>query len=216
MPGTKSGIRVKTRKQNYDVHPSVLMMRNWVESLPEKTGRSLKQWITLVRKEGPKEEKERIAWLKQVHGMGSNSAWWIAERAGARDLRSFDDDPERYLQLAPGYVDAMYAGPMADLRPIHDALCALARKLGKDIKICPCKTIVPIYRKNVIAQIKPTTRTRIDFGYALGDLKGKGRLKETGGYAKKDRITHCIAIASLNDIDAEVEKWLKLAYARNA
>ena len=59
---------------------------------------------------------------------------------------------------------------------------------------------------------KPTTRTRIDLGLALKDTKVPKRLIDTGGLAKKDRITHRIEIASLKDIDAEVKKWLKTAY----
>jgi hypothetical protein len=64
----------------------------------------------------------------------------------------------------------------------------------------------------VIAQLKPSTQTRLDFGRALKDTKATGRLIDTGGFAKKDRITHRIAITSLKDIDGEVLKWLKKAY----
>ncbi len=81
-----------------------------------------------------------------------------------------------------------------------------------DVKVCPCQTIVPLYRKHVFAQVKPTTRTRIDLGLALKDTKVPKRLIDTGGFAKKDRITHRIEITSLKDIDAEVKKWLKIAY----
>jgi hypothetical protein len=59
---------------------------------------------------------------------------------------------------------------------------------------------------------RQTTRTRIDLGLALKDTKGPKRLIETGGLAKKDRITHRIEITSVKDIDAEVKKWLKIAY----
>src|ERR1041384_645465 len=83
---------------------------------------------------------------------------------------------------------------------------------GADVKVCPCQTIVPLYRKHVFAQIKPTTRTRIDLGLALKDTKVPKRLIDTGGLAKKDRITHRIEITSMKDIDAEAKKWLKTAY----
>jgi hypothetical protein len=84
--------------------------------------------------------------------------------------------------------------------------------LGKDVKACPCKTMVPLYRKHVFAQIKPTTLTRIDLGFALGARPATGRLIDTGGYAKKDRITHRIPISSPAEIDGEVKQWLHTAY----
>src|SRR5262249_26367420 len=100
------------------------------------------------------------------------------------------------------------------LRPLHDALIELGRSLGEDVKICPCQTIVPLYREHVFAQIKPTTRTRIDFGLALKKATRKipKRLIDTGGVAKGDRITHRFAISSANDIDDEVKTWLRIAY----
>ena len=52
-------------------------------------------------------------------------------------------------------------------------------------------------------------------GFALGDTKAKGRLIDTGGFAKKDRITHRIEITSLDDIDDEVKHWMKVAYDRD-
>jgi hypothetical protein len=70
-----------------------------------------------------------------------------------------------------------------------------------------------VYREQVFAQIKPTTNTRIDFGFALTHYKGKlpKRIIDTGGLAKKDRSTHRIELKSVDDIDAEVKKWLKAA-----
>jgi hypothetical protein len=124
-------------------------------------------------------------------------------------------DKANYPREAIEFVEAMYAGPRAALRPIHDALENLAFSIGTDIRLCPGKTIVPIYRKHVIAQIKPATKTRIDFGLALGKLTANGRLIDTGGYQKKDRITHKIEVTRLSDIDDELTEWLGRAYQRD-
>jgi hypothetical protein len=72
--------------------------------------------------------------------------------------------------------------------------------------------MVPLYRKHAFAQIKPTTRTRIDLGFALGARAAEGSLIATGGYAKKDRITHRIPISAVPEIPDEVKKWLRTAY----
>jgi hypothetical protein len=190
------------------------MIQDWIVKLPEKTGRSLDDWLRLVRESGPPTEKERREWLKKNYQLGTNAAWWIAERAEGKGLE--DGDPEAYLKAAAGYVEAMYAGPKAGLRPLHDELVRLGRSLGPDVKVCPCQTIVPLYRRHVFAQIKPTTRTRIDLGFALKDTKPTGRLIDTGGFAKKDRITHRIPITTPDEIDDEVKRWLKVAYDMDA
>lgn len=175
----------------YDVHPGVAIVQKWVAELKGKTGHSLEEWIALVKKEGPKDAKSRREWLKIKHKLGMNSAWWIAERAGGK---GGEDSPEAYLKIAARHVEEQYAGPKEKLRPIFDELLKLGKSMGDDVKICPCKTIVPLYREHVFAQIKPATTSRIDFGFALTHYKGKlpKRLIDTGGIAKKDRITHRI------------------------
>ena len=199
-----------TAKSLYSVHPSVAMAQKGVASLKQKTGRSLEEWLRLLKKSGPSTEKERRKWLKSEHGLGMNYAGWIVARAGGKD----DDfsSPEAYLLAAEKYVETMFSGGKAGLRPIFDALLKLGLGLGKDVKACPCKTMVPLYRKHVFAQIKPTTQTRIDLGFALGAHPAEGRLIDTGGFAKKDRITHRIPISSLAEIDDEVKHWLRTAF----
>jgi hypothetical protein len=190
------------------------MVAKWAAELPGKTGRTLEEWVRLVQSSGPKAEKERRDWLKAEHGFGTNAAWWIAERAEGKGWE--DGDPAAYLKAAAGYVEAMYAGPKAALRPLHDRLLALGRGLGPDVRVCPCQTIVPLYRAHVFAQVKPSTRTRIDFGLSLRGVEPAGKLLSTGGEAKGDRITHRIAVASADDIDAFLERWLRSAYERAA
>src|SRR5437773_2222085 len=203
-------------KTIYDVHPGVAMMQKWVSELKEKTGRSLEEWIALVKTEGPKDEKSGREWLKINHKLGTTSTWWIAERADGKGRE--DDSPEAYLKAAVRYAEEQDAGPKEKLRPIYDELLKLGKSLGDDVKACPCKTIVPLYREHVFAQIKPTTNSRIDLGFALTHYKGKlpKPLIDTGGLAKKDRITHRIEITATEQIDGEVKKWLETAYGLDA
>ena len=200
----------KTHGGPYTVHPGVSMVQKWIEELPGKTGRTLEEWIALTKKSGPATEKERREWLKKEHKLGSNSAAWIAERLDGKGTE--EDSPEAYLKTAAEWMEAQYAGPRAALRPLYERLLTLGFSLGKDVKACPCKTMVPFYRNHVFAQIKPSTNTRIDLGFALGNMKTPRRLIDTGGFEKKDRITRRIEVRSKADIDDEVTRWLKKAY----
>ncbi len=194
----------------YSVHPGVAQTQKWIQELPKKTGRSLEEWVALTESSGPPTEKERREWLKKEHQLGTISAAWIAGRLEGKNTE--EDSPEAYLKTAAEWVEAQYSGPRAALRPLYEQLLKLGFSLGKDVKACPCKTMVPFYRNHVFAQIKPATNTRIDFGFALGNMKTPKRLIDTGGYAKKDRITRRIEIKSKTDIDDEVKRWLKKAY----
>jgi hypothetical protein len=203
------------RKSIYGVHPGVLMTQKWLTELKEKTGRSLDEWIKFIKQEGPPTEAARRDWLRAQHKLGTNYAAFIAGQSVGKGQET--GDPDAYLKAAEKYVEEMFAGKKEHLKPLYHALLTLGLSMGKDTKACPCQTIVPLYRHHVFAQIKPTTQTRIDFGLALGDTKKTPkRLIDTGGFAKKDRITHRFEITSLKDIDDEVKKWLKTAYDRDA
>jgi hypothetical protein len=214
MPASPKARSKRPKAISYSVHPGVLMVQKWVAELKQKTGRSLKEWQTHITRNGPDDLEARRQWLKAEYGLGTNTAWWLAERADGRP--TWDENPETYLSMAPKYVDEMFAGPKAHLRPLADALMRLAMDVADDVKFCPCKTMIPFYREHVIAQIKPTTNKRIDFGFAVDAATPfTVRLKDTGGLKKKDRITHRIEMTKPEDIDVEVEGYLRLAYERD-
>ena len=199
----------------YSVHPGIAMLQNWIANLKQKTGCSLEEWIAHIHLFGLKDEKECHEWLVARHKLGTNAAAWLAAKA-CGDASRVADDPASYLAACPVYVEQMYAGAKRALRPVHDALVKAAKEIAADVKVCPCQTAVPIYRRYVFAEIKPASYKRIELGLALGDEPFTSRLQDTLGRVKKNRITHKVAIASLGDIDLQVKRWLKQAYERDS
>jgi predicted transport protein len=202
-----------TRPAPYDVHPSVAYVQAILANFKTKTGHTIEEWVALLRQAQPADPK---GWLK-AQGLGTNQAGFLLQRAGLAPGQAFDDTPEGYLAAAPGYVEAQYGGKKAPLRPLFERITILARSLGPDVKVCPCETIVPFYRNHVFAEVKPFV-SRLDLGLSLGDPAGvkdpSGRLKDTGGFAKKDRITHKLELGSEADLEAALP-WLKRAYERD-
>jgi hypothetical protein len=70
----------------------------------------------------------------------------------------------------------------------------------------------------VFAEVKPFA-ARLDLGLALGDptlVHDAGlRLKDTGGFKKKDRITHKMELTNEADLNGAVLEWLMRAYERD-
>jgi hypothetical protein len=181
----------------------VAYVQSILANFQAKTGQTLEAWVAHVKAEGPEDPKALTGWLK-AQGLGTNQAAFVAQRAGATPGHAFDDTPEGYLASAPRYVEAQYSGKKAAQRPLFEQVVALVRGLGPEVKVCPCETIVPFYRNHVFAELKPFV-SRLDLGLALGDPAGvkdpSGRLRDTGGFAKKDRITHRLEILSGADLE---------------
>ena len=203
-----------SKQQHYDLHPALAYLAAVERNLPKTTGRSMQAWVRIIRQAGIRDAKHCRAWLKQTHKLGGTTVALLTAKFEGKG--EHDADPKVYLKQAPKYVESLYAAK-PNLRPVHDTLIRLARGLGKDVKVCPCKTIIPLYRNFVFAQIKPTTKTRIHFGLALKHCKVKPpkTLKPTGGLERGDRITHAFALAASADITPEVKRWLKIAYEQD-
>lgn len=199
----------------FGIHPAVAHGKAMIRNLEKNTGRGLPDWVRLLATCGHSDEREQLVWLKQTHGLGKVTAQVVVDHAAQR-LDAYDETS--YMASAEGHVAQLFAGPKAALRPLYEQLMDLAYALGPDVRACPCKTMVPLYRHHVFAEIKPTTRTRIDLGLALRPYAGAlpPRLLETPGLRDTNRITHRFAVSAASDIDDELTHWLTVAYNDDA
>ena len=118
------------------VHPEVAYQQSIIENLPDKTGKSVEQWVRLLRKSGPEGERARRDWLKKKHGLGGTTANILAGRLVGKGAEGTDAGV--YLKTAVEYVEAMYSGPKANLRPMHDDRPALSRaRVRRDQAVDP-------------------------------------------------------------------------------
>src|SRR3984893_11851279 len=118
----------------YAIHPSVVMEEKIIAGLKAKSGRSLEEWVEVIRMSGPSGDNKRAESMKKEHKVGTNYAGRLAMRAEGKTL---EYDPD-------GLVETMFAGPKAGLLPMFTRLTELAFSFGKDVTITPCKTIVPL------------------------------------------------------------------------
>jgi len=195
----------KNKKESpYSMHPGFAMQAAIVKNFKSRTGKTVAEWAGLVKKSGPPDAKERREWLKEKYGLTTNYAMFVVEQAeGKGGAESYNPD---------ALVEKIFPPPKAHLRPLYEEILRFGMGLGKDVKVCPCSTIIPFYRKHVFAQVKVPNRSRIDLGFAFGDRKATGILIDTGGFAKKDRITHRVELATAEDFNSEVQSLFQRAY----
>jgi hypothetical protein len=136
------------------------MMEAIERNLPARTGKTLAQWVVLVKKGGPRDRRERVAWLRKEHGLGGTTAALVAYAAeGRRPIDEYAD--------GDALVEAMYSGRKAALRSVHEAALAAARKLGRDVTPSARKTYVSLVRKRQFGAIQPSATDRVDLGLVL-------------------------------------------------
>ncbi len=172
-----------------------------VANMPEKTGKSLPQWLKIAKASKLAKHGEITKFLKAEHGLTHGYASLIAHRALGN---TFDGGDE--------LVDAQYAGAKADLRPIYDAILKEVRKFGNDVEVSPKKANVSLRRSKQFALVQPSTRTRVDVGLKLKGEPTTERLEASGSFS--DMVSHRVRVTSVDEVDAELVGWLREAYQR--
>lgn len=172
-------------------------------NLAEKTGKSLPEWVKIVKASDASKHGEIVKMLKTGHGMTHGYANLVAHRAlaSAADMAEPDD-----------LVAAQYSGKKAHLKPVYDRLVGEIATFGPEAELAPKKTYVSLRRKKQFALIQPSTATRVDVGINLGDAPATGRLEASGSF--NAMVSHRVRLEDESDVDDELMGWLKAAYDR--
>ena len=173
---------------------------NQVANIERSTGRTLAEWIEIVRASGLEKHGQQVAMLKAEHGLGHGNANILAIKA--REAASGG-------AVAPDdLIDSQYAGRAAHLRPAYEAVIASVRRLGDDVELAPKKAYVSIRRRNQFAQVGPAAG-QLEVGLNLPGTSPTDRLRPTSGMA-----SHRVRIDAADELDAELLGWLQEAYDR--
>ena len=174
-------------------------LQTMIDNMPEKTGKSLEEWKTILKAKGFDKHGEAMIFLKGEHGMTHGFANTIIH------LSKENNDSEDDL------VTTQYKGK-EDLFPIYKKLLSVVEKFGNDVTITPKKTSVSIIRKKQFALIKPATKTRIDLGLKIKDKPTTDRLENSGPFGSM--CTHRVKLSDATEVDKELINWLKEAYEK--
>jgi len=172
-------------------------LKTMIDNMPEKTGKSLQEWIKILKTKSFAKHGEAVKFLKIEYSVTHGFANTIVT------LSQSDQSSDHDLLVS------QYKGK-ENLQPIYDKLILEISKFGKDIINTPKKTSVSLIRKHQFALIKPATKTRIDVGLKIKNKPASGRLENSGPFGSM--CTHRIQLNSIADIDNDVLSWIKEAY----
>jgi hypothetical protein len=180
-------------------------MQTMIEGLRQKTGKSLEDWMKLVRRSGLQKHGEIVQMLKNEHAVTHGYANLIAHKTLGSDAVSAEAAGE-------DLVGQQYAGPKAALKPIYEALVAKLQRFGPDVELSPKKGYISLRRSKQFGLIQPSTATRLDVGLNLKGVPPAGRLEASGSF--NAMCTHRVRVTAAKEVDSELLGWLKQAYDR--
>lgn len=171
-----------------------------IQKLKEKTGKSLDEWVVIVRSAGLEQHKDMLQYLQKEHGLTYGYANLVALTARGSGVAGSSGDElfEEQYRTKP------------DLRPIYDALIDAVTTFGEDVEIAPKKAYVSLRRKRQFAIFQPSTATRMDVGINLKGVAASGRLEASGSF--NTMVSHRVRVTKIDEVDAELLAWLRQAY----
>ena len=172
-----------------------------IENLHKNTGKSLEQWISIVKKQNFAKHGEMVKFLKEQHSLTHGFANLIALKTKGSDAGSVENQDDLILKQYKG---------KEHFKPLYDKLMTEIKKLGKDIEIAPKNAYVSLRRKKQFAILQPATKTRFEIGLNLKGQEPKGVLEIIS--TANAMCSHKIHLETEKDITKEVLHWIKTSY----
>ena len=99
-----------------------------IENLNKNTGKTLEQWIKIVKKENFQKHGEILKFLKDKHSFTHGFANLVALKSKGSDAGSVDNKDE--------LIEKQYKGK-EHFRPLYDRLITEIKKFGSDVELAP-------------------------------------------------------------------------------
>ncbi|WP_281540786.1 DUF4287 domain-containing protein [Maribacter aestuarii] len=174
-------------------------LQTMIDNMPEKTGKSLEEWKTVLKTKSFAKHSEAVNFLKKQYQVTHGFANTIVSLSKEENESPAD------------LISNQYKGK-EELLPIYESIVETVKNFGKDVKITPKKTTVSLIRNKQFALIKPATNTRIDLGLKLKDKPVTERLDDSGPFGTM--CTHRVKLSNVSEVDEELKDWLKEAYSK--
>lgn len=171
-----------------------------IKNIEARTGKTAEQLIAHVSNSGLTKHSEIVGMLKSSLGLGHGDANAIAHLA-----KGAGQAPE---SASANPLDALYTGPKAALRPIHEALLPHLSELGS-FETAPKQKYISYRRKKQFAMIGPATNTQVEVGLNVKELPDSPRLEHL---PVGQMCTYRVRLTDRAQVDAELIGWIKSAY----
>jgi hypothetical protein len=182
-----------------------------LRNIQSKTGHSIAELHQALAASGLQRTGERRTWLMAQYKLGYGDANAVAlfmdkplpalgpvvASSAAADETNPDDA-----------VAALYSGPKAALRPLHDAVMTLVHACGV-CEVAPKKSYVSLRRKKQFAMLGPATKDSLELGLNIKTPVSSARLKvmPAGGMCH-----YTVRVSTLKEVDAEMKGWIATAF----
>jgi predicted transport protein len=178
--------------------------KEFIDTAKEKTGRSLQEWLKLVKASGIEKRNDILEWLKKGHGLNHLQSQLITGI---------------YLNNgSPVYIneDALLENQFIkcpEMRSVFDSISEKIIGFFQGTQLIPKKTYLSFtaVREFAAINVKPDG---IRLGLDLGDAPFTETVQKSKLTGPMPRISHMVILTSPNQTDQKIMELVKQSYNR--
>jgi predicted transport protein len=170
----------------------------FIQTAKEKTGKTLEQWLQVIKPTGFKKQMEILNWLKKEHKLNHMQAQFLAG--------IFLNNGKPVYQNEGNLLENQFA-KFENIKPLFEFVSSKILKQFPNSQVIPKKTYVSFtsVREFVAINIK---KGELRLGMDLGDVPFKGVVEKAKLTGPMPRISHMVVIKSKTDLNDAVMKLI--------
>jgi predicted transport protein len=178
--------------------------KEFIDTAKEKTGKTLEQWLPVVKASGLSKTMEIINWLKEEHKFNHLQATLLTGL--------YLNNGKPVYQNEGSLLDNQFA-KCESMRPLYNAVSEKLLSSFPGTQLIPKKTYLSYTatREFAAINIKPA---EIRLGMDLGDMPFNETVQKTKLSGPMPRISHMVVITDIKQFDKKLIDLLQSSYNR--
>lgn len=178
--------------------------QEFMQTAKEKTGKTLEQWLPVVKASGLSKTMEITNWLKAEHKLNHLQATLLTGL--------YLNNGKPVYQNENALLDNQFA-KCENMRPLYAAVSEKILSQFPDTQLIPKKTYLSYtaIREFAAINIKPA---ELRLGMDLGDMAFNDTVQKTKLTGPMPRISHMFVITDIKQFDKKLIELLQLSYNR--
>lgn len=179
--------------------------QEFIQTAKEKTGKTLEQWLPVVKASGLNKQMEITNWLKATHKLNHLQAQLLAGL--------FLNNGKPVYQNETSLLENQFVKCEA-MRTLFDEVSKKILSLFPDAQLIPKKTYLSYTATREIAAINIKPK-ELRMGMDLGETAFTESLQKSKLSGPMPRMSHMVVITDIKQLDKQLIGYLQLSYNRS-
>lgn len=178
--------------------------QEFIQTAGEKTGKSVAQWLPVIKKTGLLRQMEIVNWLKSDHNLNHLEATLLAGLYLNKGKPVYQDEKS--------LLENQFK-KCGEMRPLYNEVVKKILAAFPQAQLIPKKTYLSITATREFAAIN-IRKTELRLGVDLGEEPFTDNLQKAKLTGPMPRISHMVIVNDLAQFDNKTMKYIDLSYKR--